>query len=175
MRSSAGRRGTSRSEYGPDGNPFLTHEVPLVESVWIEPYPDERLGVADGLAAPAARYEQRESVELAFVAALQLLPGRQRATLIMRALEAVDAAVRGARRGSRSLAPRRRRRPDYADFLASRPPDAENAAIAELLALAARFGTRLHILHLSNADALPMLAAAVPTASGSPRRPARTT
>jgi allantoinase len=50
--------------------------------------------------------------------------------------------------------------PRYADFLASRPKAAEHAAIAELLALAARFGTRLHILHLSSADALPMLARA---------------
>ena len=44
---------------------------PLVEQAWIEPYPDEHLALADGLAAPEARYEQRESVELAFVAALQ--------------------------------------------------------------------------------------------------------
>ena len=58
--------------------------MPLVESIWIEPYPDERLGLEDGRAAPEARYEQRESVELAFVAALQHLPGRQRATLILR-------------------------------------------------------------------------------------------
>jgi allantoinase len=46
----------------------------------------------------------------------------------------------------------------YADFLASRPPEAEHVAIAELLALAAKYGTRLHILHLSAAGALPMLA-----------------
>jgi RNA polymerase sigma-70 factor (ECF subfamily) len=58
--------------------------APLVESVWIEPYPDGRLGVQDGPAAPDARYEQRESVELAFVAALQQLPARQRAALILR-------------------------------------------------------------------------------------------
>jgi RNA polymerase sigma-70 factor (ECF subfamily) len=57
---------------------------PLVESVWIEPYPDEHLGLPDGYAAPEARYEQRESVELAFIAALQHLPARQRAVLILR-------------------------------------------------------------------------------------------
>src|SRR5439155_23351334 len=57
---------------------------PIVESVWIEPYPDEILGVEDGYAAPEARYEQREAVELAFVAALQLLPANQRAALILR-------------------------------------------------------------------------------------------
>lgn len=50
--------------------------------------------------------------------------------------------------------------PRYADFLASRPPAAETTAIAELLDLAARFGTRLHILHLSSAEALPLLRSA---------------
>jgi len=58
--------------------------TPLVESLWVEPYPDELLGLADGHAAPEARYEQRESVELAFVVALQHLPARQRAVLILR-------------------------------------------------------------------------------------------
>jgi RNA polymerase sigma-70 factor (ECF subfamily) len=57
---------------------------PLVESVWLEPYADERLGLEDGFAAPEARYEQRESVELAFIAALQHLPATQRAVLILR-------------------------------------------------------------------------------------------
>ena len=57
---------------------------PLMERIWLEPYPDERLGLEDGYAAPEARYEQRESVELAFIAALQHLPARQRAVLILR-------------------------------------------------------------------------------------------
>jgi RNA polymerase sigma-70 factor (ECF subfamily) len=71
-------------DYGPPGDPHEGIGTPLTESVWIEPYPDERLGLADGFAAPEARYEQRESVELAFIAALQFLPPRQRAVLILR-------------------------------------------------------------------------------------------
>jgi RNA polymerase sigma-70 factor (ECF subfamily) len=55
---------------------------PLVESTWVEPYPDDQ--IADGRAAPDARYEQREGVELAFIAALQHLPVLQRAALILR-------------------------------------------------------------------------------------------
>src|SRR4051794_1546030 len=43
--------------------------VPLAESTWIEPYPDAPLD--EGRASPDSRYELRESVELAFVAALQ--------------------------------------------------------------------------------------------------------
>ena len=71
-------------DYGPPIDPHDGPHLPLAESVWVEPYPDERLGVADGFAAPEARYEQREAVELAFVAALQNLPPNQRAVLILR-------------------------------------------------------------------------------------------
>ena len=69
-------------DYGPPSDAHDEPAPPLVESVWIEPYPDAE--IVDGLAAPEARYEQRESVELAFVAALQYLPARQRAVLILR-------------------------------------------------------------------------------------------
>ncbi|MGW7004094.1 allantoinase AllB [Streptomyces sp. NPDC054933] len=50
--------------------------------------------------------------------------------------------------------------PRYADFLASRPRAAENTAIEGLIALARRLGARVHILHLSSCDALPLIAAA---------------
>jgi RNA polymerase sigma-70 factor (ECF subfamily) len=70
-------------DYGPAADPHEGPGEPIVESVWLEPYPDERLGLEDGYAAPDARYEQRESVELAFIAALQHLPATQRAVLIL--------------------------------------------------------------------------------------------
>jgi RNA polymerase sigma-70 factor (ECF subfamily) len=71
-------------DYGPAADPHEPPGRPVVESVWVEPYPDELVGIEDGFAAPEARYEQRESVELAFVAALQHLPPNQRAVLILR-------------------------------------------------------------------------------------------
>ena len=71
-------------DYGPPADPHASLAAPLAESVWVEPYPDEALGVESVDTAPAARYELRESVELAFVAALQQLPARQRAVLILR-------------------------------------------------------------------------------------------
>jgi RNA polymerase sigma-70 factor (ECF subfamily) len=71
-------------DYGPAADPHDAPGEPVVESVWVEPYPDELLGVEDGYAAPEARYEMRESVELAFIAALQHLPPNQRAVLVLR-------------------------------------------------------------------------------------------
>ncbi|MFJ6182656.1 allantoinase AllB [Streptomyces sp. NPDC092295] len=50
--------------------------------------------------------------------------------------------------------------PAYADFLASRPRDAENAAITSLIAQARRLDARVHVLHLSSSDALPLIAEA---------------
>jgi RNA polymerase sigma-70 factor (ECF subfamily) len=64
-------------DYGPPSDPHDTLGEPLTESRWVDPLPDSSLG-------PDASYEQRESVELAFIAALQLLPARQRAVLILR-------------------------------------------------------------------------------------------
>jgi RNA polymerase sigma-70 factor (ECF subfamily) len=71
-------------DYGEPADPHEPFGEPLVESTWIEPYPHDRLGLQEGLAGPEARYEQRESIELSFIAALQHLPPRQRAVLILR-------------------------------------------------------------------------------------------
>src|SRR5262245_39529185 len=57
----------------------------LVEPLWLDPYPDALLeGLADTAPDPQARYETSESVGLAFVAALQHLPPRQRTALVLR-------------------------------------------------------------------------------------------
>jgi RNA polymerase sigma-70 factor (ECF subfamily) len=57
----------------------------LGELPWLEPYPDDLLaGFADSAPGPEARYESRESISLAFITALQLLPPRQRAAIILR-------------------------------------------------------------------------------------------
>ena len=71
-------------DYGPAADPHDPLAQPLLESVWLEPYPDIGIELEDRLASPDARYEQREGVELAFVAVLQLVPARQRAVLILR-------------------------------------------------------------------------------------------
>ena len=63
----------------------LPVDAPASEVAWLEPYPDALLeGIADAAPGPDARYEQHEAVQLAFVAAIQHLPGRQRAVLLLR-------------------------------------------------------------------------------------------
>ena len=92
---------------------------------WVEPYPDVLLAdVADRAAEPAARYEARESVELAFIAALQSLPPGQRAALVLRdvlgfhtaeaaeMLDTSEASVKGALQRARATL---RARPPAAD------------------------------------------------------------
>ena len=71
-------------EHGRPAGPNHEPGERLAEPVWVEPYPEEALGLDDGYASPEARYEQREAVELAFIAVLQHLPASQRAVLLLR-------------------------------------------------------------------------------------------
>jgi RNA polymerase sigma-70 factor (TIGR02960 family) len=117
----------------------------LGEVVWLEPFPDALLEtVPGGPPGPEARYEQTESISLAFVTALQLLPPRQLAVLVLRdalgfratevagmldiTIDSVNSALKRARSGLQ------RRRPASAD---REPPPGAGSPAEE--AIVARF------------------------------------
>jgi RNA polymerase sigma-70 factor (TIGR02960 family) len=80
-------RSASRRPPGEWPRPDVVPPEPtrLGEVAWLEPYPDLLLDdLPDAAPGPQARYEAREAISLAFVTALQLLPPRQRAVLILR-------------------------------------------------------------------------------------------
>jgi len=118
----------------------------LGEVVWLEPYPDTLLeGAINGPLGPEARYEQTEAISLAFVTALQVLPARQRAVLILRevlgyhadevadmldsSVESVNSALKRAR------ASLHRRLPPAAEYEPPPVPDsrAERALVAKFV------------------------------------------
>jgi len=104
----------------------------LIEPVWLEPYPDVLLeGIPDRSPGPAARYEARESIELAFITALQTLPPHQRVVLVLcdvlgfrlaeaaEMLDTGEVAVKGALQRARAAL--RQRLPDADREHAPRP------------------------------------------------------
>jgi RNA polymerase sigma-70 factor (TIGR02960 family) len=117
----------------------------LGEVVWLQPYPDALLqGAIEGPLGPEARYEQSEAISLAFVTALQVLPPRQLAVLILRDVlgfhadevaDMLDATVESVTSAlKRARASLRRRRPPAAG---RRPPPASNSPAED--AVVARF------------------------------------
>jgi RNA polymerase sigma-70 factor (TIGR02960 family) len=143
-RRSAGRR--QAKEWDVPGveppEPTRLGEVP-----WLQPYPDTLLeGAIDVPLGPEARYEQTESISLAFVTALQLLPPRQVAVLVLRdvlgfharevadmldsTVESVTSALKRARAGLQAKLPSR------GDGPQAHPPDSpsEDAIVAKFVA-----------------------------------------
>jgi RNA polymerase sigma-70 factor (ECF subfamily) len=138
------RSGSRRPQAGsPPAGVGPLEPTGLGEVTWLEPFPDALLeGLADRAPGPEARYETREAISLAFVTALQLLPPRQRAVLILRDVlgfrarevaamlesteESVTSALKRARAAMASrLGPAGQREP---------PPPPGSAAEQELVA-----------------------------------------
>jgi RNA polymerase sigma-70 factor (TIGR02960 family) len=79
------RAGDRRIREAPGTELPLPEPTRWVEPTWLEPYPDALLdGLADTAPGPDARYESKESISLAFIGAVQSLPPRQRAVLVLR-------------------------------------------------------------------------------------------
>jgi RNA polymerase sigma-70 factor (ECF subfamily) len=79
------RAASRRPQVASSLNTALPEPSRVGEVVWLEPYPDILLdGLPDDSPGPDARYETRESVSLAFITVLQLLPPRQRVALVLR-------------------------------------------------------------------------------------------
>jgi RNA polymerase sigma-70 factor (TIGR02960 family) len=94
------------------------------DATWLEPYPDVLLGdIADLAAGPDARYETRETVELAFIESLQRLPPRQTAALVLREVLGFSAAEVAAMLDTSEIAIKGLLRRARATLDARRPPE----------------------------------------------------
>jgi len=135
------------------------------EPLWVEPYPDVLLGdLPDHSPGPAARLEVRESIELAFIVALQRLPPRQRVALVLRdvlgfrtaevaeMLDTGEASIKGALQRARATV---RARPPTADReRAPRPDSGRERELVGRFADAVHSGDVDEIVALLTDDAL---------------------
>ena len=180
-------------DHAPPADPHEPLAGPLAESVWIEPLADAT--VADA-ATPDGRYEQLEAVELAFIAALQWLPARQRAVLILRDVlgfssreaaqtlgttpASVDSALARARRAIDARLPDRsqqatlRSLDDAAlrrlvDEFVAAWERADVDAVVAMLASDAAVAMPPEPAWFSGRDAIRAFLAATPLAAGAPR------
>jgi RNA polymerase sigma-70 factor (TIGR02960 family) len=137
---SASRRPRTHEQPPPDLE--LPQPTNHGEALWLEPYPDALLDeLPDKAPGPHARYEMHEAVSLAFVTALQLLPPRQRAVLILRdslgfhaaevaeMLESTQESVTSALKRARATMEQRLDEPDRAPL----PRSAEERRVIERL------------------------------------------
>jgi len=145
--------------------PMPPEPTRLREAVWLEPYPDVLLeGIADRGQEPDARYEQREAIGLAFMVALQRLPPRQRAALVLRdvlgfrasevaeMLEATEVAVNRLLQRARREMDRDARAGTLAD--APLPGSAEERVLVSRFATAFQSGDVAGVVALLTDDAL---------------------
>jgi RNA polymerase sigma-70 factor (TIGR02960 family) len=151
-----------REVHAMDDSPAPTRST---DPVWLEPYPDALLeDIPDRAPGPAARYESRESIELAFIVALQGLPPRQRAALVLRdvlgfdtaevaeMLETGGASVKGALQRARATL--RARLPADDRERAPRPNSAGERRLVGRFADAFQIGDVDEIVSLITDDAL---------------------
>jgi RNA polymerase sigma-70 factor, ECF subfamily len=138
---------------------------PLAEVTWLRPYPDQLLeGVAPDEERPDEAAVAKETIELAFIAAIQLLPPRQRVALIARdvlgwsaaetadllevSVAAVNSALQRARATMKRHLPRHR-----ADWAPAADPSAEERALLERYVEATERGDARAMVELMREDA----------------------
>jgi RNA polymerase sigma-70 factor (ECF subfamily) len=117
---------------------------PRLGAPWLEPFPDRMLEeIADGAPDPEARYQLAESVRFAFITAIQHLPARQRAAVLLRdvlgwSAEETTHALGGSVASVNSAVQRARATLTTLDLAstAARPPTAEDVALVERYASA---------------------------------------
>ncbi len=139
---------------------------PLAEVSWLQPYPDELLeGIAPSDAEPEAEVVDKETIELAFIAAIQLLPPKQRAVLISRdvlgwsaaesaellgaSVASVNSALQRARATMKEHLPRHR-----LEWAADSEPSREERELLQRYMEATEQGDPKAMVELLRADAL---------------------